>query len=417
MILSVPPIVLDVSRLLSRAGRTAPTGIDRVELAYAEHLLATHRPLSFAAVNAVGKIGLLPRSQTEAYIAALAKVWRDDALSLARHSDRLKRLALGLRMGSLLNGEHALRVQLRASVVPPVYLLVSHYRLEAHRAISRVKSYAGTRFVCLIHDLIPIQFPEYAKPGQDARHRRRIETAAALGDAIIVASNATRDAFEPYLERAGRTPPVLVAPFGWRLPAAASQRDASPRPYFVYLGTIEGRKNHILLLNLWRQLAADLDRMAPQLILVGQRGTLAQGAIDLLERCPALRGLVIERNSPPDAEMADLLRGARALLLPSFAEGFGFPIIEALALGVPALCSDIRALRETGGDVPEFIDPLDGAAWREAILDYAASPSPRRETQLRRLAAWRPAQWEDHFAAVHSLIAQVAGNHCVRRMN
>ena len=87
--------------------------------------------------------------------------------------------------------------------------------------------------------------------------------------------------------------------------------------------------------------------------------------------------------------MVPLLRGARALLLPSFAEGFGFPVIEALQLGVPALCSDIAALRETGGAVPEFLDPLDGPGWHQAMLDYAAPrfAAPRRAAgPPRRLA-------------------------------
>ncbi|MGH7031552.1 MAG: glycosyltransferase family 4 protein, partial [Stellaceae bacterium] len=320
-----------------------------------------------------------------------------------------KQLALQLRLWLLLRGARALRTRLRAGCEPSVYLLVSHYRLEARRALGWLKGYGGARFVCLVHDLIPIEFPEYAKPGQNERHRQRIETAAALGDAIIVGSAAVGDAFRPYLERAGRAPPVLVAPFGWHLPAAASRPEppAEP-PYFVCVGTIEARKNHLLLLNLWRRLAAELGPSAPRLVLIGQRGWLTQNVIDLLERCPALRGLVIERNALPDAEMAPLIRGARALLLPSFAEGFGFPVIEALALGVPVLCSDLPALRETGGAVPDYLDPLDGSGWRAAILDYAAPQSRRREAQLRRLAGWRPTRWGDHFAAVRRLIARLA---------
>ncbi len=196
------------------------------------------------------------------------------------------------------------------------------------------------------------------------------------------------------------------------LPTAAIPQGAPPEgrdaPYFVCVGTIEARKNHLLLLNLWRRLAAELGPAAPRLVLIGQRGWLTQNVIDMLERCPALRGLVIERNALPDAEMARVIRGARALLLPSFAEGFGFPVIEALALGVPVLCSDLPALRETGGAVPDYLDPLDGRGWRTAILDYAAPQSPRREAQLRRLADWRPPRWEDHFAAVRRLIAQIA---------
>jgi glycosyltransferase involved in cell wall biosynthesis len=102
--------------------------------------------------------------------------------------------------------------------------------------------------------------------------------------------------------------------------------------------------------------------------------------------------------------MACLLRDARALLMPSFAEGYGLPLAETLALGVPALCSDIPALREVGGDVPEFIDPIDGLSWRGAILDYAANISPRRDAQLKRLESWKPTSWETHFGKVSDVL-------------
>jgi glycosyltransferase involved in cell wall biosynthesis len=141
-------------------------------------------------------------------------------------------------------------------------------------------------------------------------------------------------------------------------------------------------------------------------VLIGQRGWETENAIDMLERCPALRGVVLERSDVPDDEAARLVRGARALLLPSFAEGFGFPMVEALALGVPVLCSNLAALRENGGDVPEYLDPLDGLGWRSAVIDYALPASPRRAAQLRRLSGWRAPSWQDHFAAVEALIAE-----------
>jgi hypothetical protein len=106
--------------------------------------------------------------------------------------------------------------------------------------------------------------------------------------------------------------------------------------------------------------------------------------------------------------VARLLAGARALLFPSFAEGYGLPLAEALALGTPAICSDLPALREVGGAVPEFLDPLDGPGWREAVLHYAASPAPRRDAQLTRLAGWQAPSWADHFRAVDRLLAHVA---------
>lgn len=405
-------IALDLSRLLSRAGRATPTGIDRVELAYAEHLIGAAAPCCFTAVRAGRGLALLARRTAEQFVSEIGSAWRGGGDR--RERDRqVRQLARQARIAMLASREQTLTALLRNSATAPVYLLVSHHHLERRRVIARLKERSPARFVCLIHDLIPIEFPEYAKPGQAENHLRRIETATGLADAVIVNSAVTRDALQPHLDRAGRLVPVLVAPFGADLPAAAAVGEcaAPERPYFVYVSTIEARKNHLLLLNIWRRLAAEMGEGAPALVLVGQRGWETENVVDMLERCPALRGCVIEHNSLPDAEMVRLLSGARALLLPSFAEGFGFPLLEALQLGVPALCSDIAALRETGGAVPEYFDPLDGPGWRAAILDYAAPGSPRREAQLTRLGGWRPPRWEEHFALVDRFIAEIASKH------
>jgi glycosyltransferase involved in cell wall biosynthesis len=402
-------ILFDLSRLLSRAGRETPTGIDRVELAYAEHLLGQNAPLSLTMLTPSGRFGGLPRAAVEDYVRTVAAAWRHHPS--APRLRRAKRLARRLRIEALLRGERALQACRPSEGARPVYLLVSHHHLEKRRAIARLTRRVGASVVCLIHDLIPTEFPEYALPGQGQRHARRIETAAALADGVIVNSSVTRERFEPYLARAGRAPPTVVAPFGVDLQAPPPARPPTVKePYFVCLGTIEARKNHLLLLNLWRQLVRELGEAAPRLVLVGQRGWETESAIDMLERCPALRGVVFERANLPDAEVAALLAGAQALLLPSFAEGFGFPVIEALALGVPVLCSNLAALRETGGMVPEFFDPLDGPGWRAAIVDYSCPTSPRRAAQLHRLTGWTPPSWQDHFAAAEALIAAVRAN-------
>jgi glycosyltransferase involved in cell wall biosynthesis len=400
-------IALDLSRLLSRAGRGTPTGIDRVELAYAEHLIASGPPCVFTALTPDGRMTLLPRRIAKDFVREIGAAWRGP-FDLRDQERRVRRIARHARLALFAGSERRLFGILRDSPGGPVYLLVSHHHLEKRKPIARLKTRSRARFVCLIHDLIPIEFPEYAKPGQAANHLRRIETAAEFADAFIVNSAVTGEALQPHLDRVGRAPPVLAAPFGADLPAGAAGDSPIGRPYFVYVGTIEARKNHLMLLNLWRQLSRDLGGRAPVLVLVGQRGWEIENVVDMLDRCPALRDTVIEHNALPDTAMVPLLRGARALLLPSFAEGFGFPVIEALQLGVPALCSDIAALRETGGAVPEFLDPLDGPGWHQAILDYAAPQSPRRAAQLARLAAWRPPRWDAYFAIVDRFIADVA---------
>jgi len=205
----------------------------------------------------------------------------------------------------------------------------------------------------------------------------------------------------PWLERAGRDIQVRVALLGTQDDPIPAETIAPPaEPYFICVGTIEPRKNHLLLLNLWRAMADKLPAAAiPRLIIVGRRGWENEQVIDMLERCPALRGHVEELNGCSDRRLQTLLRGARALLLPSFAEGYGMPVAEALSVGVPVICSDLPALREAGGEVPDFLDPLDGPAWTAHILDHFRA-GPLHVAQRGRMEQWQAPSWDDHIAIV-----------------
>jgi glycosyltransferase involved in cell wall biosynthesis len=387
----MPPVLLDLSRLVSRASRPTPTGIDRIELAYAEHLTARIGDrLGFVAMNALGEIVPLHARYGRLLVDALSRCWRDpdDSGRMAR------RLGMLTRMSGLMPGQR-LRPGVRGDG-RPVYLLVSHQNLHRAARLARFKASTGAAFLCFVHDLIPMDYPEYARPGQAERHRQRIQ--------------ATADSLAPHLARLGRRIPVLVAhpgaEFGAPGPAAPAVTEAAP--YFVCIGTIEPRKNHLLLLHLWRHLAANRALPAPRLVLVGQRGWENENIVDIIDRCSAIAGLLEEHNTLPDRELRPLLGGARALLCPAFVEGYGLPIAEALALGVPVICSDIPVFREVGGAIPEFLDPLDGLGWLQAIRDYSEPGSSRRAAQLARLPAWRAPRWEPHIDSVIELIEQLS---------
>ena len=83
------------------------------------------------------------------------------------------------------------------------------------------------------------------------------------------------------------------------------------------------------------------------------------------------------------------------------------PVTEALLCGTPVICSDLPALREAGGVVPDFIDPLDGPEWIRTIMDYCG-PQPRmRDAQLERLKNWTAPGWHDHVAVLLDLIREI----------
>jgi glycosyltransferase involved in cell wall biosynthesis len=282
-----------------------------------------------------------------------------------------------------------------------IYVIPSQLPMERTRMIERLRRSGKLRLVYFVHDIFPSLFPEYFPADAERRNRRRMMGAARLADVVIANSQDTANLFTEHFVKDRRPEAIIVAPLGVGIvrndtgPAAAEDR-----PYFVMVGTIEPRKNHLLILNLWRSLRAELGAGMPRLILIGGRGWENENTIDMLERSSSLRGLVEERGRVSDDEMARLLVGSIALLMPSFAEGFGLPLAEALSLGVPALCSDLPALREVGRDVPEFIDPVDGLGWRAAILNYAAPESPHRGAQMERLARWQSPNWTGHFERI-----------------
>jgi glycosyltransferase involved in cell wall biosynthesis len=86
------------------------------------------------------------------------------------------------------------------------------------------------------------------------------------------------------------------------------------------------------------------------------------------------------------------------------------PVVEALAAGVPVICSDITAHREVGGDAPDYLDPLDGLGWMQAIEAYSQPDAPDRAAQIARLAHWRAPTWRDYFDIVTDLIEEVTAS-------
>ena len=380
--------LIDVTRLLHRRlqGRL-PTGVDRVSLEYVRHFGACATAL-----------------------VRYAGLWIE-----LNHRDSARVFAM------LLSSDAADAVWLRWAVVkampasigerylsPRFLFNTGHSGLEQADYAYRLQR-SGLKPLFFVHDLIPLLYPEYCRPGESGRHKVRMDTLLNLGYGIIANSAATLDELAAYAHsHALPLPPAVVSLLApARLPAPSPEPPLS-RPYFVMLGTIEPRKNHWLMLQLWRQLIETLGAKAPRLVIIGQRGWECENVVDLLERCETLADVVFEYPSCSDAELASWLHHAQALLFPTFAEGFGMPLVEALGLGVPVIASDLPVFREIAGTIPEYADPLDGKRWKQLILDYSMPDSPARQHQCQRMSGFAVPTWDSHFAQVEALMASLS---------
>ncbi len=378
-------MLIDVTRLADRfLQNRLPTGVDRVSLQYLQHFIDR----SFALVRFAGRWVELGRGDSRRVFEALLDGGGDGRSVIRRCVAQAYVLSWRSRhCGVLFNTGHS-------GLDRPNY------------GVAVVKRCLKPVF--FLHDLIPISHPEYCRAGEAERHHRRLETMLSTGKGLIVNSAATRDELMAYAAERGVTVPpcavALLAPA--RLPEPYRARPLD-KPYFVVLGTIEPRKNHSLLLHLWRQLVAELGEAAPQLVVIGQRGWECEQVVDLLDRCAALQGHVTELPRCDDRELATWLKHAQALLFPSFIEGFGMPLVEALMLGVPVIASDLPVFREIAGEIPHYLDPLDGPGWRQTVLAFMKPESVERQVQMGRMESYAPPTWEQHFAVVEDLLREI----------
>ena len=146
---------------------------------------------------------------------------------------------------------------------------------------------------------------------------------------------------------------------------------------------------------------------APRLVIIGQRGWECENVVDLLERSELLHGFVFEFSRCNDADLATYLHHAQALLFPSFVEGYGMPLIEALAAGLPVIASDLKVFREFAADIPEYVDPLDPQRWLGLIREYASVTSLQRAAQIERMRTFQLPTWERHFELLESLLSRL----------
>jgi glycosyltransferase involved in cell wall biosynthesis len=377
---------IDIGRLLSRARFETPTGIDRVERAYVRHFLNSDRPVQFIARLPILGDRLLNHKAVSRICNQLDRQWQSGVRMLGWRD--LVALFAGSKRPSV--GERAI------TIIP------SHQHL--HRADVLAARRRAGKLILFIHDCIPSDYPEYARQGGAAKHRMRMSNALAHADGIIVNSRNTAERLSSYAAPGQSLPPIAVAHLGLDALPDVAPLTAESEPYFIIVGTIEPRKNHLLLLHIWRQWARDRRQDIPRLIIAGRRGWENENIIDLLDRCDALRSVAAEKGGLGDAELSALVRGSRALLMPSFVEGYGMPVAEALSAGVPVIASDLSVFREIAGDIPDYLDPLDGTGWAQTIVDYASGVSVLRQRQLERMRGWMPVEWDTHFVKVEAFI-------------
>jgi glycosyltransferase involved in cell wall biosynthesis len=379
--IETPRVLFDISRLVRSYGKSFGTGVDRIDLAIGLDLSERFGAKCHYVYAGSHGICILPQDLGEGVLDHLRRAWNDDAV-LKEKVKPLNRLRL--------KNEPYVR-----HFLPPSGKIISDqttYVVASHSGVGKIKGGMQRldpdrkmQRLIYVHDFIPIDYPEYQRP---ETKRQFLDFLNELTDAPVIAVSNSWDTYRRVLTFASEN--------GWILKATdvvvptldfqrAHEGALAPRvqaflqntePFFIVLGTIEARKNHLLLLQIWRELARRGN--PPRLCIVGKHGWENENVIDMLERCEVIRDSVFVFSDLSDFDVQTMLQQARALLFPSFAEGLGIPILEAAALGVPCIASDIPVFREVAPPDTTFLNPLDGIGWLAEIAARAGGATNSR---------------------------------------
>jgi glycosyltransferase involved in cell wall biosynthesis len=276
--------------------------------------------------------------------------------------------------------------------------------------MAEAKRRYGIKFSILIHDLIPIEYESFVERRHVVQFRSWLREAIPVADVVLTTSKHSRNALVKLAASAGWSLPrvEVVEPgsgLNDRLTSGVERTINLPERYVLFVSTIEIRKNHRLLVRVWREL---LERhgadTVPVLIFAGQIGWLVDDLLIELTASDYLGGKVVMLPGLSDAELRQVYRSSLFTVFPSLCEGWGLPIAESLVHGKFCVASDRTSIPEVGGDLVDYFDPSNETDALAKIERLLLEPAYLMAREARLRAEYRPRSWAD---CVHALIGKL----------
>ena len=260
----------------------------------------------------------------------------------------------------------------------------------------------GPRLTGTIYDMTAMVMPEVHTSANVRAESNYAERVLRKADGLIAISESSRNDAVRLLGLDPNRIEVIYPGIDERFVTAAPLR--RDKPYVLFVGTIEPRKNIDALLDAWLELPISM-REAHDLLIAGPTGWASDRTLDRIRS--GILGLEY-LGYVDESELPSLTAGASVFVYPSLYEGFGFPPAQALAAGVPVVTSDISSLPEVVGDAGVLLDPRDSFAMRDAIQRLLLSPSERQELGRKGRERARRFTWKNSAVASAGFFTRLA---------
>ncbi|HEH5540562.1 TPA: glycosyltransferase [Campylobacter coli] len=353
-------IIYDFTRLDQRRNLPTPSGVDRVDLYYILFLLKTYSKIIFVR----GYDGHLKTYPTQSALDILGKI--------AKNWAEIDNISYSIDKNDFINIKTDVEKILKSNI-QYTYFNLTHSLLIGRYTIAKFAIKNNIKMIYFCHDIIPIAYPEYTADGRIAfeQHSCIMKLMLWSADLVFTTSQAVKQDVLNYSQEIGVHPPKVVAKeIGAEenfLRTKWSKQDS--HKHFIYVGTFEPRKNHILLFLAWKKLYSILQEKTPTLYIIGRKGWLIDWLDRYFEVEPNVSRFVKRLENIQDSQLEKLMLESYATLNPSYTEGWGMPVAESVSMGIPTVCSDISAYHESSQECAIFLSPLNVDIWVDTILD------------------------------------------------
>lgn len=413
-------ILFDASFVPSQAIVTRESGIIRVEKAWLNHLIQQKDVNVLFLFRRVGRaviMGPKDGKRIQEYLASPSPgdrllprlLWKLGRKRRAIKVDIAQRAIARIR--DVNDSEEVSRVLKNVMPDGGWYLTVG-LTIAEDGFMSGLRK-ADLRSAVMLHDTIALDMGETCGDGMDRSVLRNVAYNALEGDIILCNSQVTADNFRLHAREVTDQPPKampVVAHLGLHslktvapghLPAELS----ADRPVFMILGTIEPRKNHLFLLDLWEEMARTTPtEEMPQLVVAGCWGWKIDAIRERFSASPEMGRSVFVIEAPDDSTVQALMDSCNALLMPSLAEGYGLPILEAARAGVPVIATDLPVYREIAENYPDLVALDTPQEWIARLRHYSVAKV--------RYPVYEVPTWEAHIHTVLDALMTYDRRHC-----
>ena len=271
------------------------------------------------------------------------------------------------------------------------------------------------RAIAVVYDLSFLRVPQWVSRGNRLYLRRGVQRSLQRATHVLTISNSVRAEILARSDRSPHTTSVITPgvdravfrPLGAESASEVQKKYGIDRPFILFLGTLEPRKNITGLIAAYGELPATLQRDYA-LVLAGGRGWLDAGIHAHVARARAAGAHIVTPGSIASPDVPGLLNAAKVFAYPSHYEGFGMPVLEAMACGVPVVTSDDPALVELTGPAALHADPRSPEKIAAALTEVLTRPERAAELARAGLARAADFEWNSRGRDLADLLLRLA---------